>query len=66
MMNAQQRMLDEKEKLAADLKTLQAVFDSEEYKTFHSGAQRRILKQLEAMYLHYDILRSRIAEEEFY
>lgn len=65
-MTTQELMLAEKANLEKEMKRLQAVFDGPEYKTFHSGAQRRILKQLETMHVYYDILRNRIAEEEFY
>lgn len=65
-MTTQELMLAEKANLEKEMKRLQAVFDSPEYKTIHSGGQRRILKQLEAMHVYYDILRNRIAEEEFY
>ena len=51
--------------ITAYAKRLQAVFDSEEYKTMQGGAQKRILKQLNAMYEHIDILKRRISEEEF-
>lgn len=65
-MTTQELMLAEKANLEKEMKRLQAVFDGPEYKTIHSGGQRRILKQLEAMHVYYDILRNRIAEEEFY
>jgi hypothetical protein len=65
-MTIENAMLQEKTNLKAEIDRLQAVFNSEAYKTFHSGAQKRILNQLELMWAYYDVLRNRIAEEEFY
>ena len=56
----------EKHSLKLRIDRLQSVFDSEAYKTYQSGTQKRILKQLEHMWAYYDVLRNRIAEEEFY
>lgn len=61
-----QRAEAERAQVKVYIDRLQAVYDSEERKTYHSGEQKRILLQLTAMWEYYDILGRRIAEEEFY
>lgn len=63
--DAKARALEELAQIEANAKRLQAVYDSPECAQGQRGTQQRIYKQLIAMWNYHDILRDRIAEEEF-
>lgn len=59
-------MIKQRALLKEEMDRLQTVYDSEECKSYPSGSQKRILKQLMIMHTFYEVLGHRIAEEEFY